>query len=116
MFSSEIGIIYFLELPIVTDVTDEAQVQNLVHKTKTEFGRIDILVNNAGIAAVGAIDGGNTADRISDPVAKQNIEERRRSLTPLESEDIAAAIAYVVTQPPRVNVNEILIRPTLQDW
>ncbi|MBD2202725.1 SDR family NAD(P)-dependent oxidoreductase [Calothrix sp. FACHB-1219] len=191
-------------LPIITDVTDEAQVQNLVHKTKTEFGRIDILVNNAGIAAVGAIDGGNTADwkdminlnllgllyvthavlpilkaqgaghivnissvagrtaragvgvynatkwgvngfsealrqevyqdnirvtiiepglvnteindRISDPIAKQNIEERRRSLTPLESEDIAAAIAYAVTQPPRVNVNEILIRPTLQYW
>ncbi|QIR35949.1 SDR family NAD(P)-dependent oxidoreductase [Tolypothrix sp. PCC 7910] len=191
-------------LPIVTDVTDEAQVQNLVDKTKTEFGRIDILVNNAGIAAVGAIDGGNTSDwkdminlnllgllyvthavlpilkaqgaghivnissvggrtarvgigvynatkwgvngfseslrqevckqnirvtiiepglvnteisdRVSDPIAKQNIEERRRSVTPLESEDIAAAIAYAVTQPSRVNVNEILIRPTLQEW
>jgi NADP-dependent 3-hydroxy acid dehydrogenase YdfG len=32
----------------------------------------------------------------------------------LESEDIAAAILYAVTQPPRVNVNEILIRPTDQ--
>lgn len=191
-------------LPIVTDVTHEAQVQNLVQKTKTEFGRIDILVNNAGIAAVGAIDGGNTSDwkdminlnllgllyvthavlpilkaqgaghivnissvggrtarvgigvynatkwgvngfseslrqevckqnirvtiiepglvnteisdRISDPITKQNIEERRRSVTPLESEDIAAAIVYALTQPPRVNVNEILIRPTLQEW
>ena len=29
-------------------------------------------------------------------------------MTPLESEDIAAAIVYAVTQPPRVNVNEIL--------
>ncbi|BAY10091.1 SDR family NAD(P)-dependent oxidoreductase [Calothrix sp. NIES-2098] len=191
-------------LPIITDVTNEAQVQNLVQKTKTEFGQIDILVNNAGIAVVGEIDGGNTSDwkdminlnllgllyvthavlpilkaqgaghivnlssvagrtarvgigvynatkwgvngfsealrkevckqnirvtiiepglvnteisdRISDPIAKQNIEERRRSLTPLESEDIAAAIVYAVTQPPRVNVNEILIRPTQQEW
>ncbi|MER3554088.1 MAG: oxidoreductase [Meiothermus sp.] len=32
----------------------------------------------------------------------------------LESEDIAAAILYAVTQPLRVNVNEILIRPTDQ--
>lgn len=32
----------------------------------------------------------------------------------LESEDVAAAILYAVTQPPRVNVNEILIRPTDQ--
>jgi NADP-dependent 3-hydroxy acid dehydrogenase YdfG len=190
--------------PIITDVTDEVQVQNLVQKTKTEFGQIDILINNAGIAAVGAIDGGNTSDwkdminlnllgllyvthavlpilkaqgaghivnissvagrtarvgigvynatkwgvngfseslrqevckqnirvtivepglvnteiddRISDPIAKQNSQERRRSITPLESEDIAAAIVYAVAQPPRVNVNEILIRPTQQDW
>jgi len=35
--------------------------------------------------------------------------------TNLESEDIAAAIVYAVTQPPRVNVNEILIRPTEQE-
>ncbi|OUL36248.1 SDR family NAD(P)-dependent oxidoreductase [Nostoc sp. 106C] len=191
-------------LPIITDVTDETQVQNLVQKTKAEFGQIDILVNNAGIAAVGAIDGGNTSDwkdminlnllgllyvthavlpilkaqgaghivnissvagrtarvgigvynatkwgvngfseslrqevckqnirvtivepglvnteiddRISDPIAKQSSQERRRSITPLESEDIAAAIVYAVTQPQRVNVNEILIRPTQQDW
>lgn len=35
-------------------------------------------------------------------------------MTPLESEDIAATIIYAVTQPTRVNVNEILIRPTEQ--
>ncbi len=38
-----------------------------------------------------------------------------QAMTPLESEDIAAAIVYAVTQPPRVNVNEILIRPTDQE-
>ena len=32
-------------------------------------------------------------------------------MTPLEPEDIAAAVVYATTQPPRVNVNEILIRP-----
>jgi NADP-dependent 3-hydroxy acid dehydrogenase YdfG len=56
------------------------------------------------------------SNNISDPIAKQRSEERRKSITPLESEDIAAAIVYAVTQPPRVNVNEILIRPTTQNW
>lgn len=55
-------------------------------------------------------------EQISDPVARQRSEERRQSITPLESEDIATAIVYAVTQPPRVNVNEILIRPTQQTW
>lgn len=55
-------------------------------------------------------------DNIRDPIAKQRSEERRKSITPLESEDIAAAIVYAVTQPTRVNVNEILIRPTTQSW
>ncbi len=32
----------------------------------------------------------------------------------LEASDIAEAIRYAVTQPERVNVNEILVRPTGQ--
>ncbi|BAZ19845.1 short-chain dehydrogenase/reductase SDR [Kalymmatonema gypsitolerans NIES-4073] len=190
-------------LPIVADITDQTQANNLVQKTKAEFGRVDILVNNAGVAYLGEIDGGNTSEwrrmidinvlgllytthavlpilkeqgvghivnissvagrtvragvgvynltkwgvnafsealrqevykhnirvtiiepglvdteinnHITDPVARQTSEERRKSLTPLQSEDIAAAIVYAVTQPQHVNVNEILIRPTGQD-
>ncbi|MBD1901320.1 SDR family NAD(P)-dependent oxidoreductase [Trichocoleus sp. DQ-A3] len=191
-------------LPIVADITDETQVQNLVQKANAQFGRVDILVNNAGIALSGNIEGANTSDwrrmidlnvlglmyathavlpilkaqgsghivnissvagrtarvgiggynatkwgvngfseslrqevckhnirvtiiepgmvdteidsHITDPIAKQRTEERRKSIIPLQSEDVAAAIVYAVTQPPRVNVNEILIRPTAQDW
>lgn len=191
-------------LAIVADITDDAQIQTLVDKTKTTWGQIDILVNNAGIAAIGEIAKSNPADwrrmidlnlvalmnlthavlpilqaqgaghivnissvagrtvrvgiggynvskwgvnafsevlrqevssqnirvtviepgmvnteindHIIDPIAKQRSEERRKSITPLESEDIAAAIVYAVTQPARVNVNEILIRPTTQTW
>jgi NADP-dependent 3-hydroxy acid dehydrogenase YdfG len=33
----------------------------------------------------------------------------------LEDEDIARAVIYAVSQPPHVDVNEILIRPTAQD-
>jgi NADP-dependent 3-hydroxy acid dehydrogenase YdfG len=32
----------------------------------------------------------------------------------LQAEDIAAAIHYVVSQPQRVNIGEMLIRPTGQ--
>ncbi|MEI2582440.1 SDR family oxidoreductase [Scytonema sp. PRP1] len=55
------------------------------------------------------------ADQITNPEFKQLTDQFYESLTVLESEDIAAAIAYAVTQPPRVNVNEILIRPTEQE-
>jgi NADP-dependent 3-hydroxy acid dehydrogenase YdfG len=33
----------------------------------------------------------------------------------MQSEDIADAIAYIVTRPRRVAVNEMLIRPTEQE-
>jgi NADP-dependent 3-hydroxy acid dehydrogenase YdfG len=33
---------------------------------------------------------------------------------PLESDDIARAILYVVGQPPHVAVNEVLVRPARQ--
>lgn len=190
-------------LPIVTDVTDDAQVNSLVQKAIAQLGGLDILVNNAGIAVLGTIESGNVADwrrsieinvlgvlsathaalpflkaqqsghivnissvagrtaragigvynatkwgvnaisealrqevyqdnirvtiiepglvdteindHITDPVSKQRMEERRKALTPLQAEDIAAAIVYAVTQPQRVNVNEILIRPTGQE-
>lgn len=40
--------------------------------------------------------------------------KRIGGVTPLEAEDIAAGILYAVTQPDRVAVNEILIRPAQQ--
>ena len=52
---------------------------------------------------------------ITNAEAKKQTEDFYGNMTPLESEDIAAAILYAVTQPPRVNVNEILIRPTDQE-
>ncbi len=190
-------------LPIVGDVAEETQANDMVQKTNAEFGRIDILVNNAGVMLLGQIDGASTEDwrrmintnvlglmyvthaalpimkkqnsghivnissvagrtaragsgvynaskwgvvafsealrqevlkshvrvtiiepgavateltqHITDQTAKKGVEEFVNSITPLESEDIAAAIMYAVTQPERVDVNEILIRPTEQE-
>jgi len=39
---------------------------------------------------------------------------KQRRIEPLQSEDVANAVAYAVGQPQRVSVNEILIRPTQQ--
>ncbi|GAB4238015.1 MAG: SDR family oxidoreductase [Elainellaceae cyanobacterium] len=190
-------------LSITADVSDEAQVQDMVAKTQAAYGRVDILVNNAGVMLLGQIDGANTDDwrrmvninvlglmyathqvlpimkaqteghivnissvagrvanagsgvynatkwavgafsealrkevyqhnirvtiiepglvatelpqHITDPNAKEFAQNFYGSVKNLESEDIANAIVYAVMQPPHVNVNEILIRPTEQE-
>ncbi len=55
------------------------------------------------------------ASHITQTAAREIALQRLQEITPLRSEDIANAIVYAVTQPPHVNVNEILIRPTDQD-
>jgi len=40
-------------LPVVTDVTKEADIQNLIAKAEEAFGDIDIFVSNAGIVRPG---------------------------------------------------------------
>ena len=187
-------------LPLVVDVANEAQVREMVQRTRDTWGRVDILVNDAGVAHLGPIDGANTQDwremisvnllglmyaihevlplmktqgrghivnlssvagrtaregsavynatkwgvggfseALRQEVEKQHIRVTLiepgvvatemqhylteqaatdqtlawiRSIPPLKVEDIAAAIVYVVTQPPQVDVNELLIRPT----
>ena len=48
----------------------------------------------------------------SYPSAQRYYAEKEYS--PLEAEDVAAATVYALQQPPRVSVNEILLRPTEQ--
>ena len=40
---------------------------------------------------------------------------RRSQFEAMEPEDIADAIAYLVTRPRRVAINELLVRPTGQE-
>ncbi|HEX3082637.1 MAG TPA: SDR family NAD(P)-dependent oxidoreductase [Candidatus Saccharimonadia bacterium] len=54
-------------------------------------------------------------DHITHKDAKQRAVEFANSMRQLQSEDIAAAVLYAVTQPDHVDVNEILIRPTDQE-
>jgi NADP-dependent 3-hydroxy acid dehydrogenase YdfG len=48
------------------------------------------------------------------PEVKEEIESRFEDMEILQAEDIAEAIAYVVTRPRHTAINEILIRPTEQ--
>ncbi|MDT4944621.1 MAG: hypothetical protein QOH14_1354, partial [Pseudonocardiales bacterium] len=50
------------------------------------------------------------------PEILESIRGRFSGVERLESEDIADAITYVVTRPRRTAINEMLIRPTEQQW
>ncbi|MGY1916440.1 SDR family NAD(P)-dependent oxidoreductase [Blastococcus sp. SYSU DS0973] len=52
---------------------------------------------------------------ITQPEAKAASERMHASMRALHAEDIARAVIYVVTQPPHVAVNEVLVRPTDQE-
>lgn len=51
---------------------------------------------------------------ITHEQTRKETQEWVKSIRPLQSDDIAAAILYAVTQPDHVDINEILIRPTDQ--
>jgi len=190
-------------LPLVADVTDEQQVQDIVHSAQQHWGQLDMLVNNAGLMLLGPIAGADTEDwrrmistnllgllytthavlpimkaqgsghivnissvagrivragsgvynatkwgvgafsealrqeciqdhirvtviepgvvetdlasHITHAAAREIALRRIQEMAPLQSEDIANAIVYALTQPPHVNVNEILLRPTEQE-
>lgn len=53
-------------------------------------------------------------EHITHEQTKRETQEWIKAIRPLQSEDIAAAILYAVTQPDYVDVNEMLIRPTDQ--
>ncbi|WP_328381867.1 SDR family oxidoreductase [Streptomyces sp. NBC_00400] len=50
------------------------------------------------------------ADSISDPAAREAMKTYRAVALPASA--IAEAIAYALAQPPQVDVNEIVVRPT----
>jgi NADP-dependent 3-hydroxy acid dehydrogenase YdfG len=53
-------------------------------------------------------------DHITDEQSRERIEKMGEKFDILEAEDIASAIEYAVSQPERVSLSEILIRPTEQ--
>jgi NADP-dependent 3-hydroxy acid dehydrogenase YdfG len=67
---------------------------------------------------VSLVEPGATTTELTDhlrPEVREATKERFAGIELLEADDIADAIAYVVTRPRRVAVNEMLVRPTEQE-
>ena len=81
----------------------------------SEALRMELLEDNIRVTVVepGAV-ATELPSHITDEEAKQGMS-RFEGVEILEAEDIANAIAYAATQPERVSINEVLIRPSRQE-
>lgn len=67
---------------------------------------------------VSVVEPGVVATELQSHLRDEVREQSRRrfaGVEPLQAEDVADAIAYIVTRPRRVALNELLIRPTEQE-
>jgi NADP-dependent 3-hydroxy acid dehydrogenase YdfG len=55
------------------------------------------------------------SSHITQPEAREASRQMAAGMRTLQADDVARAIVYVVTQPPHVAVNEVLVRPTDQE-
>ncbi|MDQ1129953.1 SDR family NAD(P)-dependent oxidoreductase [Microbacterium sp. SORGH_AS_0888] len=77
---------------------------------RQEFSRRHLRV---GVVEPGAVDT-ELRDHLR-PEIRDLQAQRLSTMEPLQAEDIADAIRYIVTRPRHQTVNEILLRPTEQD-
>jgi len=80
----------------------------------TKGMRIDLLENNIKVTSIdpGMVDTEFSTVRFHGD--KQKADNVYKGFTPLYAEDIAETILFVVTRPPHVNINDLLIMPTAQ--
>ena len=55
-------------------------------------------------------------EQISDLALRQQMEDLRKQMTFLEGEDIADALLYALQAPAHVDLAELFIMPTQQEW
>ncbi|SDA88931.1 SDR family oxidoreductase [Mesorhizobium qingshengii] len=84
-------------------------VSAMAESLRREIGRDGIRVT---VIEPGAVRTEFTANMRDD--VRLAVEHRLGDMEQLESEDIAAAMLYAVSQPPRVNVNILTLYPTQQ--
>lgn len=77
--------------------------------------RLDVAAEGIRVSTIepGAVNTELTED-IPNEELKSNVEEYNQSMRQLRPDDIARTITFVVTQPERMDVNEVLVRPTDQ--
>lgn len=88
----------------------KAAVAHLTRGLRADFGPRGVRVKNIEPGFVGT----ELGDGMHDANQREVLEGMRRAVPPLPPEDIADAIAYATAAPPRVNVAEMIVLPTVQ--
>lgn len=83
----------------------------------SEALRQEAIASNVRVTLIepGAVDT-ELSHKITDPTVREQVLKYVDDVEALQSEDVASAILYAATQPNRVNVNEILLRPMKQEF
>jgi len=122
-------------------VTQYEQVKRLVDHAVQSHGRIDVIINNAGLMPVSPLDrlkvqeglrqevksynirstvispgmvATELVDSITEPDIAANVRKRYEGAVPAES--FANMVAFAISQPDDVEINEIVFRPTSQEY
>ena len=80
----------------------------------TKGMRIDLLPHNIKVSSIspGMVETEFSIVRYHGD--KQKADKVYEGLTPLNANDVADAIEFMITRPPHVNVNDMLLMPTAQ--
>jgi NADP-dependent 3-hydroxy acid dehydrogenase YdfG len=107
----------------LSSVVGRFLMENGSHYNATKAGvkmfgdslRLDVAAEGIRVAT---IEPGSVATELPESIAdeeiKEQIENLGESMRPLQPDDIARTITFVVSQPPHVDINEVLVRPTDQ--
>lgn len=71
-------------------------------------------VGARGVRVINVEPGLGRTELPEGPFRSVNQYYTEKEYSPIEAEDVAAAVLYAVEQPPHVSVSEILVRPTEQ--
>jgi NADP-dependent 3-hydroxy acid dehydrogenase YdfG len=88
----------------------KAAVAHLTRNLRAELGPRGVRVKNVEPGLVRT----ELGDHTSDAAIRESLAAWRDEIGALPAEDIADAIAFAVAVPPRVNVAELIVLPTVQ--
>jgi NADP-dependent 3-hydroxy acid dehydrogenase YdfG len=88
----------------------KAAVAHLTRNLRAELGPRGVRVKNVEPGLVRT----ELGDRTSDAALRESLATWRDEIGALPAGDIADAIAFAVAAPPRVNVAELIVLPTVQ--
>ncbi|MER6355478.1 SDR family NAD(P)-dependent oxidoreductase [Streptomyces sp. NPDC001634] len=92
------------------DVTDAADVRAFVSAARERYGRFAVLVDNAGVMPLSPLEALKVDEW--DRMIDVNVRGALHGIVAaLPASAVAEAIAYAMSQPSQVDVNEIVVRP-----